>query len=134
MAEKNFDIALHDIKPLLEVQEYSFYYLLALVFLVIVLVLILSYLLYRWLKTRNKFNQRKENLKAIDALNLQDTKQSAYDITSLGFIFRDDSSRHKEIYENLLQRLEVYKYRQEVKEFDSEVLGYIELYKGMLDV
>ncbi len=134
MQEKSFDIPLHDIKPLLEVQEYSLYYFLALVFLVIIILLGISYLIYKWIKAKNAFNQRKENLKIINDLDLKDTKKSAYEITSLGLIFKDDSTRHKEMYDNLVQRLEVYKYRQNVEEFDSEVLGYIELYRGMLDV
>ncbi|WP_321778780.1 hypothetical protein [Sulfurimonas sp.] len=134
MAEKSFDIPLHDIKPLLEVQEYSLYYFSALIFIAIIVLIVLSYVLYRWMKTRNAFNQRKENLKSINVLSLKDTKKSAYQITSLGLIFKDDSPKHKEIYENLVQRLEIYKYKQEVDEFDSKVLDYIELYKGMLNV
>ncbi|WP_324171057.1 hypothetical protein [Sulfurimonas sp.] len=134
MQEKSFDIPLHDIKPLLEIQEYSLYYFLALVFLVIILLLVISYLIYKWIKAKNAFNQRKENLKIINALDLKETKNSAYQITSLGLVFKDDSLRHKDMYEDLVQRLEVYKYRQNVTEFDSDILGYIELYKGMLDV
>ncbi|EDZ61575.1 hypothetical protein SMGD1_2157 [Sulfurimonas gotlandica GD1] len=38
------------------------------------------------------------------------------------------------MYDNLVQRLESYKYKKQVDEFDSEVKGYIEVYKGMIDV
>jgi hypothetical protein len=54
-------------------------------------------------------------------------------ITSLGATFKDDSPRHKEMYENLTNRLEEYKYKKEVESFSGEVLGYIELYKEMID-
>ena len=134
MQEKSFDIPLHDIKPILDIQEYSFYYFSALVFFVIIVLFSILYLSYRWVKAKKAFNQRKENIKILNNLDLKDTKKSAYLITALGAIFKDDSPRHKEMYENIVQRLEVYKYRQKVEEFDSEVLGYIEVYKGMLDV
>ncbi len=131
---KTFDIPLHDIKPIVEIQEYSFYYFLGIGFILLLLVLGIVYLLYRWIKARNRFNQRAENFKMINKLNLKETKNSAYAITSLGAIFKDDSPRHSEMYANLSQRLQEYKYKKEVDGFDSEVLGYIEVYKGMIDV
>ena len=131
---QSFDIPLHDIKPIVEIQEYSLYYLLGASFIALLVFLGLVYLIYMWIKKRNSFNQRAENLKLINALNMDDTKEYAYGITSLGHIFKDDSPRHSEMYENLTDRLREYKYKKEVHEFDSEVKGYIELYKGMLDV
>ena len=131
---QSFDIQLHDIKPILEIEEYSIYYFSGMIFLSLVLLIGLGYLLYMWIKARNSFNQRKENLRLINELDFTNTKESAYAITSLGYIFKDDSPRHSEMYENLSARLGEYKYKKEVDEFDDEVKGYIELYKGMLDV
>jgi hypothetical protein len=93
-----------------------------------------AYLIYMWLKKRNAFNIRKEHLKLLNSLDLSDAKQSAYAITNYGLTFRDDSPRHQEMYANITGRLEVYKYKKEVDVFDAQMLGYIELYKGMLDV
>lgn len=127
-------LQLHDIKPLLEVQEYSLYYFIfAIVFGAIFLFGAL-FLLWRWYKNRKKVNIRLEHFEEIKKLNLSDTKQSAYALTHYGATFRDDSPRHSEMYKNLTTRLEKYKYKKEVEPFDSEVTGYIELYKGMIDV
>jgi len=131
---QTFDIQLHDIKPILEIEEYSIYYFSGMVFLAILLVFGIGYLIYMWIRQRNSFNQRKENLKLISELDIANTKEYAYGITALGFIFKDDSERHSEMYANLSARLGEYKYKKEVDEFDDEVKGYIELYKGMLDV
>ncbi|WP_039920245.1 hypothetical protein [Sulfurimonas gotlandica] len=131
---QTFDIPLHDIKPIVDIQEYSLYYFLGISFFALLLVFGLIYLIYRWVKAKNAFNIRKEHFEVINSLNLSDTKQSAYILTSLGFTFRDDSQRHTEMYDNLVQRLESYKYKKQVDEFDSEVKGYIEVYKGMIDV
>ncbi len=131
---KSFDIPLHDIKPIVDIQEYSLYYFSALVLLAILAVFGLAYIVYRWIKAKNAFNIRAEHFKTINSLNLNDTKNSAYILTYLGATFKDDSQRHTEMYANLVKRLEAYKYKKEVDEFESEVKGYIEVYKGMLDV
>ena len=132
--EQSYDIPLHDIKPIVEIEEYSLYYFLGISFFVFVLVLSVAYLIYKWLKKRNSFNIRKEHLKLLNSLNLNNAKESAYAVTFYGATFKDDSQRHKEMYENLLRRLDTYKYKKEVNSFDSEVIGYIELYKEMIDV
>lgn len=131
---QNYTIPLHDIKPIVDVQEYSLYYLIGISTFVLILTCIIIYLIYKWLQKRKAFSIRKEHLRLINSLDLNDTKSSAYAITTYGYTFKDDSDRHQEMYENITSRLEVYKYKKEVDNFDSEVLSYIELYKGMLDV
>jgi len=127
-------LQLHDIKPLLEVQEYSLYYFIFAIVFGAIFLFGAFFLLWRWYKNRKKVNIRLEHFEEIKKLNLSDTKQSAYALTHYGATFRDDSPRHSEMYKNLTTRLEKYKYKKEVEPFDSEVTGYIELYKGMIDV
>jgi len=134
MKEQSYDIPLHDIKPLLEVDEYSLYYFLGSLSLLVILLLGATYLIYRYLKKRNAYNIRKEYIKNINALDINDTKKTAYQISLYGEIFKDDSPRHAEMYNNLMQRLESYKYKKIVDNFDKETIGFIELYKEMIDV
>ncbi len=131
---QNYTIPLHDIKPIVDVNEYSLYYFLGVSFLALILVLAIAFLIYKWLKHKNAYNLRKVHMKLINELDLSDTKNTAYAITNYGATFKNDSDRHLEMYNNLTQRLELYKYKKDVDSFDKEVLGYIELYKGMLDV
>jgi Tfp pilus assembly protein PilO len=131
---QNYDIPLHDIKPILEVQEYSLYYFMALCLFGILLLSGLVYIFYKKMKAKKRFNIRQEHRKLLKNLDVKDTKNAAYSITLYGFTFKDDSPRHSEMYKNLSQRLEAYKYKKNVECFDEEVLGYIELYKGMVDV
>ena len=131
---QNFDIPLHDIKPIVEVGEYSLYYFAGFVGLTLFLVGAVIYLFYVWFKKRKAFNIKKEHMKLLNSLDLTQTKSAAYAITAYGATFADDSPRHAEMYKNLTQRLEIYKYKKSVEPFDSETLGYIELYKGMIDV
>lgn len=134
MKEQSYDIPLHDIKTIVEVQEYSFYYLLAIVFIGTILVFGVLYLIYKYFKNRNKYNERKDHFKILNELDLNDTKKAAYALTLYGATFRDDGDRQKGMYQNLTERLEIYKYKKSVEKFDSETLSYIELYKGMIDV
>jgi len=131
---QSYDIPLHDIKPIVDVQEYSLYYFLGTVFLALVAFGLVSYLIYIYIKKRNAFNIRKEHLKLINELDLSNTKQSAYALTTYGMTFKDDSDRHKEMFKNITERLEAYKYKKKVDSFDDETLGFIELYKEMIDV
>lgn len=132
--EKTYDIPLHDIKNIVEVNEYSFYYLLGISIVSAVLFFGITYLLYKWLKKRNAYNQRKEHFKFLQTLDLSDTKKSAYALSLYGATFKDDGERQAGMYENISKRLEQFKYKKNVDVFDKETLGYIELYKGMIDV
>lgn len=132
--DKMQDIELHDIKTIVEIEEYSFFYLLGTIFIATLLLLALAYLLVRYIKNKNAYNQRREHFKMMSSQDLSKTKEAAYAITLYGLTFRDDSPRHYEMYENLTKRLESYKYKKEVEAFDDEVKSYIELYRGMIDV
>jgi hypothetical protein len=134
ITKQSYDIPIHDIKNIVEVQEYSFYYFVAICVVSAVVALGLLYVLYRYLKNRNVYNKRKEHFKILDAQDLRDTKKAAYVITLYGATFKDDGERQKGMYKNLTERLEKYKYKKEVEPFDDETKSYIELYKGMIDV
>ena len=132
--EKIYDVPLHDIKTIVEVQEYSFYYLLAIVFLSLLALLALIYLIYKYIQKLNAYNERKEHLKLLNSIDLTDTKNAAYAISKYGVTFANDGKRESEMYQNITSRLEQFKYKKSVEEFDEETLGYIDLYKGMIDV
>ncbi len=131
---QSYDIPIHDIKTIVEVDEYSFYYLLGFSVVGVVLFLGVLYLIYRYIKNKNSYDKRKEHFKIISNVDLNDTKKAAYTITLYGATFKDDGERQKGMYENLTYRLERYKYKKSVEKFDQETLNYIELYKEMVDV
>ena len=134
LSKKIYDVPIHDIKGIVEVQEYSLYYLLGTLVFTLILFGAVAYLLYKYIQKRNAYNQRKEHYKLLQEINLQDTKKAAYAITHYGYIFKDDGERQAGMYANIVDRLEQYKYKKSVDAFDDETLGYIELYKGMIDV
>ena len=132
--KQQFDIPLHDIKPIVDVQEYSLYYLIGVIILWLIVLSVIIYFLYLWYKKRNAYNKREDHLKSLQDLDLSDTKNTAYALSMYGLTFKDDSPRHQEMYKNISERLMSYKYKKSVDAFDDETLGYIDVYRGMLDV
>ena len=127
------DIPLHDIKPLIEIHDYTPYYFLSAAAVVAVLLLLVLYLLIRRYLEARRQNRRRERLKALNAIDLDDAKAAAYAITRLGRSFAGDSPRLYEVYENLTRRLEPYKFRKRVPSIDEETRAYFRIYLGMID-
>lgn len=131
---QSFDIPLHDIKPLVEVEEYSLYYLIGTIGLSLLVLGGIVYLLYKWYKKSKIVSTRVKHKKLLDSININDTKNAAYAISSYGITFKYDSMQTEEIYNNLNQKLQEYKYRKSVEKFDEEILSIIDEYKGMISV
>ena len=130
---QNYDIPLHDIKPLVEIQEYSMETLIALNIGVILFIMLIIYLLLRWLKNKKRFNLRKEHKRNLLELSLENAKDAAYALTKYGATFKEDTPRHAKAYEELTEALEPYKYKKEVTAFSAQTLHFIEIYRGMID-
>ena len=130
----SIDIPLHDIKPLVEVPDYSLYILIASVAVLLALAIGVIFFV-RYMLNRKKENMRIEEFKNLENIDFSDAKQAAYDISHYGLFFRDDSPRHFEAYQNLVLRLGQYKYKKDVdKTLDNETKGYYDIYVGMIDV
>lgn len=132
--EEHFDIPLHDIKPLIEIQEYSLYYLIVLGVVVTIVFFGLLYLLIRYMRNRNKFNIRAHHQGLLRDITLSDAKKDAYEITLYGATFKDDTPRHTEAYDSLVESLSSYKYRKNVDMFSDETKHLLEIYMEMIDV
>ena len=134
MVPSSYDIPLHDIKPLMEVPESSFTFFVVGVVVLSVLVVGSGYLLYQHFKKSKVYNQRKADYKALKKVDFKASKSTAYEITKYGRTFADDSERLFGAYQNLVERLEIYKYRPEVDEIDAESRSYYKIYLEMIDV
>lgn len=127
-------IKLKAIKPMIVISDDSVYVAIGLIVLATLIAVAVIYLVLRWYKHKNLANKRRQYLKMMQNIDFTNPKQAAYDITKYGFIFKDDSPRNSEMYENLTQRLQKYKYKKTVEDIDDETKGYFELYEGMIDV
>lgn len=134
MTPSSYDIPLHDIKPLMEVADSSLTYLLIISGIIAVVAFGALFLLYRFIRERRSVNLRKVHYKVLQQVSFSDPKKAAYQITEYGRLFADDSERLREAYNNLVSRLERYKYRPIVDAIDDESLSYYDIYLGMIDV
>ncbi len=128
------ELNLHDIKPLVAIDDYSFYYFLTLSFVAVVIAMGAVFLLLKWYKNRKRENLRKKHLEILHSIDLDNTKKAAYMLTKYGATFKDDDTRHQEMYANMLERLANYKYKKEVGRFDDETISIINLYREICDV
>ena len=131
---KPMDIPIHDIRPLLEVNDNSLYILI--LFVIIAMAMLIGVIfLVRYFIRKKEQNQRIVQFKQLESIDFSNPKEAAYTISEYGRFFRDDSSRHVEVYDNLVTRLAQYKYRKKVEEsMDDETKGYYDIFIGMIDV
>ncbi len=127
-------LKLYDIKPLVEIDDYSWHYFLFLSVFGVVVIVGAVYLVIKWLRHRKRENIRKKHLQLLYDVDLHDTKKAAYQLTKYGATFKDDDTRHKEMYQNMIEKLFSYKYKKEVESFDRETLSIINLYRELCDV
>lgn len=128
------DIPLHDIKPLMEVQDHTFMMFILLVAVAGAVLLGALYLLWRFWRYRKRVNIRKETFERLESVDFSDSKRAAYAITRDGLLFAGDSLRCREAYDALVARLAPYKYRKQVDAIDEETISYYHIYVGMIDV
>jgi hypothetical protein len=118
----------------MEVPDSSFILFTVILSIVVILFLGALFLLYRFVRNRQTVNLRKLHYAALEAIDFSDPKKAAYAITDHGRTFADDSERLREAYDNLVMRLDRYKYKKLVETIDDESRSYYKIYLGMIDV
>ncbi len=121
-----------DIKPLIEMSDYSLY-----IFIITLLLgLIIGYILlkktYKFAKKRCKIDCMRYYFEQYKKIDWSNPKKAAYEATKYGMYLARDK-RRKELFMQLRERLDKYKYKQEYKKVDSETLNYYNLYKQVCD-
>ncbi len=126
------DLKIHDIKPLVEIPDYSLYIFILLVTVVSVIILSLIYFIYKIIRNKEP-SLKKNSLEILKTLDLNDTKTSAYSITYHGRVVAT-APRERKLFEELTSRLEEYKYKKEINSFDEETLHQLEIFMEAIDV
>ncbi len=125
------DIPIKDIKPLVEIPDYSIFIFIFLIVLSTFILIALMIFLVKYFKNR-KENLKKRYLRVLNELDLNNPKESAYLITKYGrLLVFDDRSR--QIFETLEEKLQTYKYKKSVDNFDDEVQKYYTLFLEVLN-
>lgn len=126
------NIKIHDIKSLVEIPDFSIYIYILLISVALFLVLLVLFLIYKIIKNRKK-DFRKEYYKILEEIDFQDSKQCAYTITKYTRLLAV-SQREKKLAEELIDELEQYKYKKDVKEIDEDVKILFSRFMDSVDV
>ena len=108
---------LRDIKGLVEVTDYSLYYLLGIVGVAVIILIVLGILLYKYLTKKDPLTQKKVAMELLEKFEFGDAKQSVYEFSYLAQYAVNEAQRRK--LEQLLAELEPYKFKKEVPELDD---------------
>ncbi len=110
---------LRDIKGIVEVTDYSLYYLLGAIGVGTIVLIVLTTLLYKYLTNKDLLTQKKVAMGLLEKFEFGDAKASVYEFSHLAQYAVNDAQRRE--LEELLAELEVYKFKKEVPELDAEL-------------
>lgn len=127
MNEQNITETLRDIRTLEPIEDISLYLFIIAVVFVLLIIGSLLYLLFSTINRRKKENLRKEVLQRLQNVSFDDPKDAAYKITKYARFLAVDE-RSERMLEQLLPKLEKYKYIQNPPAFDDESINYYNLF------
>ncbi len=123
---------LRDIRALETIPDLSFYFFIGLVLIVLLFIIAAIVMFWRFYKNKKNYDIRKEVLKRLLNVDFSDSKKAAYQITRYGRYLATEQ-RSKKLFEQLLPKLEKYKYIQNPPAFDKEDIKYYDLFTESVD-
>lgn len=122
---------LKDIKPLVEIPDFSFYTYIFSISLFTIVIILLVYKLFK-IFSQKKEDYRKKLYKKLKNVDFNNSKKFAYEVTKYGrkLVFDDRSYK---IFSELLKRVQKYKYKKDVPKIDEETKKYFKLFLKTID-
>lgn len=118
-------LEIHDIKPLVEVPDYSLYILIVLIVFAVILIGALLFWFYKLFKNDRSIEKR--YFQELKELDFKDAKHCAYLITKYTRVLAK-SEREKRLSAELIYALSDYKYKKEVKPIDKSIKAKLEVF------
>ena len=126
------ELKIHDIKDIIQIPDISFYIFLGLSMLAILVLLILIFIIYKYFKNKKK-NKRKEYYKILKEIDLKESKKTAYKISKYCRLLVSNE-REKNLFNELNEELEKFKYKKEVEPLSDEVKILFGRFMDIIDV
>jgi hypothetical protein len=121
---------LKEIKPIVEVTDFSFYYFITIIFISFIIIAFVLYKYFTKVKKTKKLTQKQIALKRLKNLNFKDVKNIVYSFTVDGFLFINDKNRDK--FKTLEEKLEQYKYKKDIQNLPNKLKNEIKQFiKGL---
>lgn len=112
------ELKINDIKELVDIPDYSLYIYMLLWILGCLVVFVLLFIVIRYFLTRKK-NKKKEYYQILKNVDLENSKNAAYEITKYARLI-SHSDREIKLCHELIEELEIYKYKKDVKPFGDD--------------
>jgi len=123
------ELNINDIKPLVDVSEYSLYFLITIITVLLILLVFIILFLIKKIKHK-KVNYRKIYIQKLKDIDLEQSKDAAYTMTKyLNMI--EVKEQYLQTKKDLLSSLTQYKYKKQTEQFDEKTK---KLYQQLLDV
>ncbi|WP_300368559.1 hypothetical protein [Hydrogenimonas sp.] len=124
------ELPIRDIKPLLPIPDISIYLFLGLLVVGLLVAGTITFFAWRWWQSHRAIDPRIRWLEQLDRIDYGNAKKAAYIMTKYGRLLAEDK-RREEILEQLIPRLERYKYKKEVPLLDEETKRFMKLFIEM---
>ncbi|WP_456381208.1 hypothetical protein [Hydrogenimonas sp.] len=124
------ELPIRDIKPLLPIPDISIYLFVGIVAVASLVIGVGVFFFWKWWSTHRRIDPRVRWLRELDAIDFDRPKKAAYLMTKYGRLLAEDK-RRQEILEQLIPKLERYKYKKEVPPLDEEVKRFMKLFIEM---
>jgi len=129
---ENTTLKIHDIKDIVKIPDNSIFIYFALILLSIILALSIIILIIKYFKNK-KENKRKIYFNILKDIEFKDSKKDAYTITKyLRLLVLED--REKRLVNELINDLEIYKYKKEVSNINTNTKNKLTTLLDILDV
>lgn len=123
---------LHDIKELEKIPDNSIFIFSIFIFLGIILVLTAIFLFIKYLKNK-RISDRKTYYNILKDIDFSDSKKAAYTITKYSRLLASND-REKKLANELIEELEFFKYKKDVKKIDKMSKAKFLTFMEVLDV
>jgi len=123
---------LRDIKPLIEMSDYSLYIFIATLIVGLFIGYKLFKVAYKYAISNCSIDCTKYYYYKFSTIDWSKPKEAAYLATKYGLVLAKDK-RRRELFEQLRERLDRYKYKKDIDKVDKETLNYYNLYKQVCD-
>ena len=131
MNETN-ELKIHDIKDIVEIPDYSIFLFSFLIFLALILLLIVIIYIIKYFKNK-KVNLRKEYFNTLKNISFDNPKEDAYTTTKYLRLLAI-SDREKNLSNEIIEDLEKYKYKKNVKEIENSIKIKLSTFMDIVDV
>jgi Mn-dependent DtxR family transcriptional regulator len=125
----------NDIEPIVEIVEYSLYYLISTTIFLVIFLYFTTKFISKYINFKQ--NSKKKLISELMNLDLNDSKTSAYRITEIGGeliqLVVGENRRSENLFRELESALEIYKYKKSVPPISNEVRAKLAIFLEVIE-